>query len=82
MRTFTDPSTGRGRRQIAHFHWETDLVMTPFVLFALGDYLSGSLLTGLIQLKTSLSGVITEAILAIFFGLCIFVILRPSRSLL
>ncbi len=55
------------------------LGLTSFVSFALGDYLSGSLLTGLFQLKTSSAGVITEAILAIFFGLCIFMIIRSNR---
>ena len=46
------------------------LALTPFVLFALGDYFSGSLFTGLVMLaKGSLVGVITQLVLMGAFAL-------------
>ena len=54
------------------------LRLMPFVLFALGDCLSGSVSTGWVQLKSSLVSVMTEAVLAAFFGRCIFVIIRSK----
>jgi len=55
------------------------LRLTPFILFALGDYLSGALLTGLVQLKTSPAAAIANAILALMFVIFIFAALK-SRA--
>jgi hypothetical protein len=55
------------------------LRLTPFVLFALGDYFSGSFFTGLVQLKSSIVGVLTEMLLAGFFARCISAILKSNR---
>ena len=43
------------------------LELKPFVLFALGDYLAGVILTGMFLFHLSFIGVIVEAILAAVF---------------
>jgi hypothetical protein len=60
-------------RWLARRGW---LMLTPFVLFAMGDCFSGALLTGLFQWKGSGGGVVTSGVLAGFFATQIFVILR------
>jgi hypothetical protein len=61
---------------IARRGWRT---LTPFVLFALGDYFSGALLTGLVLLaKGSVVGVITELVLMAGFLVLTCAVRRES----